>query len=130
MVIAILLLALVIWSTSGHKLVHEQVSVPEPIATPTVMIIPRESAAPRAVLVRMPPPRAELIRLPEWRIGDERLLTMPYRLEVLATYKGRLESETMLPVAGNAVGDAWAVGPNFWVWITQPGTSSAQWLDP
>ena len=34
---------------------------------------------------------------------------MPYKLEVLVTYKGRLGSESMLPSSGNALGGMWVV---------------------
>jgi hypothetical protein len=34
---------------------------------------------------------------------------MPYNLEVLVTYKGRLGSESMLPSSGNALGGMWVV---------------------
>jgi hypothetical protein len=33
--------------------------------------------APRATLVKLPPPRAGLVRLPQWRIGEERPVMMP-----------------------------------------------------
>jgi hypothetical protein len=55
---------------------------------------------------------------------------MPYNIEVLARYKGRLTSEAILPTDGNAIGDTWAVGDNVWVWLVAPGTSTAQWVDP
>jgi hypothetical protein len=127
--VAVLLLALVIWSTSQRKPVHEQVSVPEPIATPTV-VIPRESAAPRAVLIKLPPPRATLVRLPEWRVDTERELLMPYGLKVSAHLRGSLASTDMLPTNGNEVGHTWVVGDTAWVWLTAPGTARAEWIDP
>jgi hypothetical protein len=55
---------------------------------------------------------------------------MPYGVQALAKYKGRLLSEDMLPQSGNAIGDALAVGDNVWVWIVTPGRSAAQWVDP
>ena len=39
----------------------------------------------------------------------------PYNLGVLATYEGRLESESMLPSSGNELGDTWIVGETPWV---------------
>jgi hypothetical protein len=89
-----------------------------------------QRAPPRAVLLKLPPPRAELIRLPEWRIGEERPVMMPYNLVVLATYKGRLASQEMLPSSGNQLGDTWVVGETPWVWIFAPGALQADWIDP
>jgi len=126
----ILLGALVIWSTSQRKPAHGQVSAPGPIMTPTPAIIPRSDTAPRAVLVQLPVPRAELIRLPQWQVGEQRVVTMPYGLQVLATYKGRLPTTDILPANGNALGDTWAVGDNFWTFITAPGSAAAEWIDP
>jgi hypothetical protein len=91
---------------------------------------PELAVAPRAELVRMPPPRAQLIRLPEWRVGEERPVMTPYRLEVTARLKGKLPSANMLPASGNAIGDAWVIGDTAWVWITAPGAPSAKWIDP
>jgi hypothetical protein len=87
-------------------------------------------AAPRAELIKLPPPRAELVRLPEWRIGQTRPVLMPYNLEVLATYKGQLGSEAMLPQSGNLLGDMWVAGDTPWVWIWAPGAARADWIDP
>ena len=42
---------------------------------------------------------------------------MPYGLEVLATYRGRLAREGMLPSSGNELGDLWIVDRTPWVWI-------------
>ena len=112
--VAVLLLALlVIWSTSGHKPVHEQVSA-EPLPTPAV-IIPRENAAPRAVLIKLPPPRATLIRLPEWRVDTERELLMPYGLKVSGHLRGSVASTDLLPANGNQLGDTFVVGDTAWV---------------
>jgi len=86
--------------------------------------------APRAELVRLPPPRAQLIGLPEWRIGEERSVTMPYGLKVAARLKGKLPSTDMLPTFGNAIGDTWVIGDSAWVWVAAPGTGSANWTDP
>jgi hypothetical protein len=55
---------------------------------------------------------------------------MPYNLEVLATYKGQLGSESMLPTNGNALGDTWIVGETPFVWIWAPGAARADWIDP
>src|SRR5262249_17853919 len=87
------------------------VPTPQPQPTPTPAPTPelspyhdwqsylaaQQRRAPRAALVKLPPPRAQLISLPEWKVGETRPLTMPYNLEVLATYKGQLGSESMLP---------------------------------
>lgn len=86
--------------------------------------------APRAELVRLPPPRAQLMRLPEWRIGEERALTMPYGLQVAARLRGKVLSTDMLPMSGNAIGDTWVIGDSAWVWVAAPGASSANWIDP
>ena len=94
----------------------------------------RELAAapytPRAELVRLPPPRAQLIRLPEWRIGEERPVMMPYGLEIVARFRGKLQSTSMLPISGNAIGDTWVIGDAAWVWVAAPGAGSANWIDP
>jgi hypothetical protein len=120
----------------------EQKGPPSPrqSATPIPMPIPHTSwqsdlaahqtSAPRAELVKLAPPRAQLIKLPEWRVGETRPVMMPYGVQALAKYKGRLLSEDMLPQSGNAIGDALAVGDNVWVWIVTPGRSAAQWVDP
>ena len=42
------------------------------------------------MLVKLPPPKAQLVRLPEWRVGEQRPVTIPYGFEVLARYKGQL----------------------------------------
>jgi hypothetical protein len=86
--------------------------------------------APRATLVKLPPPRAVLVRLPQWRIGEERPVMMPYGLEVAALLKGKLPSTDMLPMSGNAIGDTWVIGDSAWVWVAVPGTGSANWIDP
>jgi hypothetical protein len=59
-----------------------------------------QKLAPRATLVKPPPPRAQLIRAPEWQPGTSRLLYMPYRTEVVGQLKGRLSDETLLPAEG------------------------------
>jgi len=55
---------------------------------------------------------------------------MPYNVKVLATYKGRLAAEWMLPQEGNAIGDTWIVGDTPWVWVCPVGGSAATWIDP
>ena len=55
---------------------------------------------------------------------------MPYGIDALTRYKGRLPSENMLPADGNSIGDAWAIGDNIWVWIAAPGAGYATWIDP
>jgi hypothetical protein len=86
--------------------------------------------APRATLVKLPPPRAVLVRLPQWRIGEERPVVMPYGLEVAARLKGKLPSTDMLPASGNAIGDTWVIEDSAWVWVAAPGAASANWIDP
>src|SRR5215469_11672878 len=63
------------------------------VSGPSYLARAQQTRAPRAVLVKLPPPRAELVRLPEWRLGEERQLLMPSGLKVLGRYKGRLFSE-------------------------------------
>ena len=111
-----------------------QIAVPTP---PTIdqKPVPRSELAsapyaPRATLIKLPPPRAVLVRLPQWRIGEERPMMMPYGLEVSALLKGRLPSTDMLPMSGNSIGDTWVVGDSAWVWVTAPGAGSARWIDP
>lgn len=81
-----------------------------------------------------PAPLAQLVRLPSdfppLILGGRYLATMPYGLEVLATYRGRLEQEWMLPTSGNHIGDMWLVGSTPWIWLTTPGTTTPQWVDP
>jgi hypothetical protein len=55
---------------------------------------------------------------------------MPYGLQVLATYRGRLTSEAMLPADGNATDDMWMIADTPWVYLFTPGISAAQWVDP
>jgi hypothetical protein len=134
---AIVLAAIILGVAIGSARRQEgQHAVPQ---APTVSGVPLEqpaaappqiSVAPRAELLRLPPPRAQLVRLPEWRVGEERPVTMPYGLQVTARLKGNLTSTDMLPTSGNAIGDAWGIGDTAWVWITAPGTASAKWIDP
>jgi hypothetical protein len=98
---------------------------PSPMPTPHSL-----STAPRAILVKLPPPRAQLIRLPQWKVGEERELLMPNGPSVLGRLRGKLASIDMLPSNGNEVGDTWVVGDTAWVWITQPGMTQASWIDP
>jgi hypothetical protein len=98
--------------------------------TPTRGPRPELALAPRAELVKLPPARAALVRLPQWRIGEERLVTMPYGFEVAARLKGKLPSTDMLPMFGNAIGDTWVIEDSAWVWVAAPGAGSANWVDP
>ena len=86
--------------------------------------------APRAEVVRLPPPRAQLMRLPEWHIGEDRSLMMPYGLQVAARLRGKVLSTDRLPMSGNAIGDTWVIGDSVWVWVAAPGATSASWVDP
>jgi hypothetical protein len=107
------------------------VSIPRTAAIPQPALpVQLRTPAPRAALVKLPPPRAALVRLPECQPGTSRLLYMPYRLEVVGQLQGRLSDETLLPQSGNSIGDTWIVGNTPWVWITTPGTTSPQWIDP
>jgi hypothetical protein len=110
---------------------------PQPTPAPTLgparswrEYLANNPSAPRAVLVKLPPPRAMLVRLPEWKIGEQRPVMMPYNLEVLAAYKGQLQSLDMLPSSGNALGETWVVGETPWIWIWAPGATRADWIDP
>ena len=106
-----------------------QPPVQQPRISASASLLSR-SKAPRATLVKLPPPGAQLVRLQEWRIGEQRPVTLPYNVEVLTTYKGRLPAEWMLPASGNQLGDTWVVGETPWVWIWAPGASQADWIDP
>ena len=142
------ILALGIGVASRHE-TQQRVATQEPnsAAAPTQIAVPTLAStidqkkaprselaatphAPRATLVKLPPPRAVLVRLPQWRIGEERPVMMPYGLEVAALLKGKLPSTDMLPMSGNAIGDTWVVGDSAWVWVAAPGTGSANWIDP
>jgi hypothetical protein len=61
-----------------------------------------------------PAPRAALVRLPEWQPGTSRILYMPYGTEVVSVLRGYLNSESLLPRNGNAIGDTWIVGNTPW----------------
>jgi hypothetical protein len=84
-------------------------------------LVAHQATAPRAALVKLPPPRARLISLPEWKPGETRSVMMLYNLEVLATYRGQLQSQDMLPSSGNQLGDMWVVGNVPWLWLLAPG---------
>jgi hypothetical protein len=119
--------------TSAITPTQPRVLSPTPMLDPTSRPrseLARAPYAPRAELLRLPPPRAQLIRLPEWRIGEERPVMMPYGVEVAARLKGKLPSAGMLPMFGNAIGDTWVIGDSAWVWVAAPGASSANWIDP
>jgi len=50
----------------------------------------QQTRAPRGCVSQMPPPKAQLVRLPEWSVGEQRPVTIPYGVKVLARYKGQL----------------------------------------
>jgi hypothetical protein len=64
--------------------------------------------------------------------GQARIMHMPYdiSMEVRGVLKGYLSDEAFLPQSGNHIGDTWIVGTTPWVWITTPGTSRPQCIDP
>ena len=45
-------------------------------------------------------------------------------------YKGSLTDESERPVIGNSTGDTWAIGDHLWLWLVEPGTTNAAWIDP
>jgi len=132
-VLAAIILAVAIGSARRQEEQHAVFQAPTvsgvPLERPAAAP-PQISVAPRAELLRLPPPRAQLIRLPEWRIGEERPVTMPYGVEVAARLKGKLPSTGMLPMFGNAIGDTWVIGDSAWVWVAAPGAGTANWIDP
>jgi hypothetical protein len=71
-----------------------------------------------------------LVALPEWHVGQERILKMPYGLEVKARLLGHSEDELYLPQAGNVIGDTWLVENTPWIWIIVPGTTAPTRVDP
>jgi hypothetical protein len=107
-----------------------------PASQPTPEPIPPGSpwyrtvhAAPRAELVKLPPPRAVVVR--RFPIGKILYVTMPYGgLSAVARYKGELPSTSSLPVNGNHIGDAYFVGDVPWIWLAAPGATVAAWVDP
>jgi hypothetical protein len=115
---------------AGRNETPQLVAVREPVQAANTASRSELAVAPRATLLKLPPPRAVLVRLPQWRIGGERLVMMPYGLEVVARLKGRLPSTDSLPISGNAIGDAWSVGDSLWVWVAAPGSGSPNWIDP
>ena len=132
-VLAAIILGVAIGSARRQEEQHAEPQAPtvsgvpleQPAAAP-----PQISVAPRAELLRLPPPRAQLVRLPEWRVGEERPVMMPYGLEIVARFRGKLQSTSMLPISGNAIGDTWVIGDAAWVWVAPPGAGSANWIDP
>ena len=93
-------------------------------------VVEQPLLAPRAQLLKLPPPRATLVALPEWHVGETRRLLMPYGLEVVGRLRGHSEDELYLPTSGNTIGDTWLVENTPWVWITVPGTTAPTWVDP
>jgi hypothetical protein len=87
---------------------------------------------PRAQLVMHSAPRAQLVALPPaWRplfVGGRYLATMPYGLEVLATFRGLQLSQDDLPSHRNAIGDMFVVNGVPFVWIWVPGAAHADWI--
>jgi hypothetical protein len=79
-----------------------QVLAPQPTSSP-IMPAPEPSAHELAILFcgttnkgaascvsQIAPAQSSLVRLPEWRVGEQRPVTIPYGVKVLARYKGRL----------------------------------------
>ena len=62
----------------------------------------------RAQLVATPP-------LPQHAVGTQQMTTMPDGSQLLTTSKGYLSDVSQLPLHGAQLGDAWAIGNNFWV---------------
>jgi hypothetical protein len=124
--------------------VSQQPLAPQPMSTSVTLppgnasrwreYLANNPPAPRATLIMLPPLRAQLVRLPSSLppliIGKRYLATMPYNLEVLATYRGEMASVDMLPSHRNRIGDTWIVNGTPWVWLVTPGTSAPQWVDP
>jgi len=94
--------------------------------TPQPTPLPHLSA-PRALLAKLPP---SLFVYLSGEPANSESQRCPMGWKVVATYKGRLPSIGMLPANGNALGDTWAVGDNFWTFITAPGSAAAEWIDP
>jgi hypothetical protein len=56
---------------------------------------------------------------------------MPYQnLEALATFKGYLPAENLLPTTNNQIGDMFLVGSTPWIFLLAPGAAKADWIDP
>ena len=120
-----------------------QLLVPQPAPTPmtpapgrasrwTLYLATQQTPAPRATLVKLPPPRAQLVGdLSPLIPGKRYLATMPYdNLEVLATFRGWLPSQDDLPSHPNAIGDMYLVGNVPFVWLFAPDATHADWIDP
>ena len=94
-----------------NKAISQPSLAPQPAPTPITPMpglasrwkeyLANNPPAPRAALVKLPPPRAR-----------------------------RLDAEWMLPSSGNRLGDTWVVGNTPWVWIWAPGATRADWIDP
>jgi hypothetical protein len=132
-VILMLAAGLIAWwvnHKSPAQLAAPESTPPVPIATPQPqgerLVLRATLVAPRAQLVRLPVPRAQLVRL----IGKQYSATMPYGLQVLATYRGELASPDLLPTHGNRIGDAWIVQGTPWIWLFAPGATHPDWIDP
>jgi hypothetical protein len=80
----------------------------------------------RASLVSLPVRRAQLVELP---LDASFLAHMPYGETVRCTYRGRVASQTDLPLSGNSIGDTYGVGAQQFVWVA-PAGGIAQWIDP
>jgi len=106
---------------------HLTITPPVPRAVPV-------SSVPRAQLVRLPAPRAQVVspalRRPPLVPGQHYLGTMPYGVEVLATFRGWLPSQDDLPSHHNAIGDMYVVQGVPFVWVFAPGATNANWIDP
>ena len=106
---------------------------PTPGPAPSAMLT-KGRVVPRAQLVRHSVPRAQLVALPPaWPplfVGGRYLATMPYGLEVLATYRGERPSQDDLPSQPNRIGDMFVVNGVPFVWIWAPGAAHADWIDP
>jgi hypothetical protein len=125
--------------------ISQAISLPTATPQPTVVPSPTPGPAPsamltkgrvvpRAQLVRHSVPRAQLVALPPaWPplfVGGRYLATMPYGLEVLATYRGERPSQDDLPSQPNRIGDMFVVNGVPFVWIWAPGAAHADWIDP
>jgi hypothetical protein len=93
----------------------------------------------RPVEVRraLPPPSVEEVRraLPAdtgspAEVGTQRMVTIPDGGPVSTTFKGYLSDVSQLPVHGGQMGDMWAIGNNYWILTTVPGSFRQGWVDP
>jgi hypothetical protein len=80
--------------------------------------------------VKLPQLRAQSISLPEWKVAETRPVTVPYNLEVLATFRAWRPLHGDLPSHPNQIGDMYLVGNVPFVWLFAPGASRAGWIDP